>query len=167
MRNSLIAAGIILLLSSGAAADTWLCKQKDGSEVFSDSGSKGDCAKYYPKSELGKAAGGAMGQPNRPDYPDTFTQTPPANQTMPAPSRTRQAGEMTFEKFRMLSTGMTEGQVLAKVGSPSSRFVTSCILTAQVVTCPTIWTYLLGDGWTADLIFANGRLQKIDQTKTP
>lgn len=76
-------------------------------------------------------------------------------------------GEMTFEKFRMLSTGMTEGQVLTKVGSPASRFVTSCVLTNQTVTCPTIWTYLLADGWTADLTFAVGRLVDIKNTKTP
>src|SRR2546422_3065918 len=76
-------------------------------------------------------------------------------------------GEISFEKFRMLSTGMTERQVLAKVGPPSSRFVTSCILTPQIVTCPTIWTYLLGDGWTADLTFSTGRLVDIRNTKTP
>lgn len=76
-------------------------------------------------------------------------------------------GEMSFELFRMLSTGMTEGQVLAKAGPPASRFVTSCIITPPYVTCPTIWTYLMGDGWTADLTFNGGRLIDIRQTKTP
>ena len=80
---------------------------------------------------------------------------------------TIQAGQITFEQFRMLSTGMTEGQVLAKVGPPASRFVTSCILTQQMVTCPTIWTYIMADGWTGDLTFSAGRLVDIKNTKTP
>jgi hypothetical protein len=80
---------------------------------------------------------------------------------------TAQAGQITFEQFRMLSTGMTEGQVLAQVGSPDSRFVTSCILTQQMVTCPTIWTYIMPDGWTADLTFSAGRLVDIRNTKRP
>jgi hypothetical protein len=93
-----------------------------------------------------------------------------------AEERGRQAGQITFEQFRMLSTGMTEGQVLVKVGAPLSKVTLSCTATSEklspqdrvtTVTCPALWTYSLGDGWTGDLTFLSGRLVDIDNTKIP
>src|SRR5438876_7273541 len=62
MRTWIIAIGVSALLSASAGAETWICKQPDGTKVFSDSGSGPNCARYFPKSELGHAAGGAMGE---------------------------------------------------------------------------------------------------------
>lgn len=93
-----------------------------------------------------------------------------------AEERSRQPGAITFEQFRMLSTGMTEGQVLAKIGAPASQVTLSCTATSErlspqdrvtTVTCPTLWTYTMGDGWTGDLTFTSGRLVDIQNTKTP
>jgi len=173
MRTWMIAIGVSVLFSALAGAETWICKQPDGTEVFTDSGSGPNCTRYFPKSELGQAAGGAMGQPDREGY----SQPPTASEgRSPTEAGARQPGDITFEQFRMLSTGMTEGQVLAKIGPPASRITISCTATSEklspqdrttTVTCPTLWTYIMGDGWTADLTFSANRLVDIQSTKTP
>jgi hypothetical protein len=181
----MIAIGVTVLVSASAGAETWLCKQPDGSEVFSDSGSGPNCARYVPKSELGKAAGGAMGEPDREGagQPPTSPDARSLDGAGASVERVQQSGRITFEQFRMLSTGMTEGQVLAKIGAPLSQVTISCTATSQeltqrnqgttsqnqstTVTCPTLWTYTMGDGWTGDLTFAFGRLVDIQNTKTP
>ena len=93
-----------------------------------------------------------------------------------AEERGRQAGQITFEQFRMLSTGMTEGQVLVKIGAPLSKVTLSCTAASEklspqdrvtTVTCPALWTYGMGDGWTGDLTFVAGRLVDIQNTKIP
>jgi Protein of unknown function (DUF2845) len=185
MRTWMIAFGVSMLLSTSAGAEIWICKQPDGSEVFSDSSSGPDCVRYFPKRELGKAAGGAMGQPDRDGYsqPPTSPDARSQDDAGAAVERVQQPGQITFEQFRMLSTGMTEGQVLAKLGAPSSQVTLSCTATSQglterhqgttiqnestTVTCPTLWTYIMGDGWTGDLTFFEGQLVDIQNTKTP
>lgn len=37
-----------------------------------------------------------------------------------------QAGQISFEQFRMLSRGMTEGQVISKLGAPIAKTTISC-----------------------------------------
>jgi len=173
MRTWIIAIGVSALLSASAGAETWICKQPDGTKVFSDSGSGPNCARYFPKSELGHAAGGAMGEPEREGYSQPTTA--PEGRSL-TEAGTRQPGEITFEQFRMLSVGMTDGQVLAKIGAPASKITISCTATSEklspqdrttTVTCPTLWTYIMGDGWTADLTFSASRLVDIQTTKTP
>jgi hypothetical protein len=195
MRTLLIAAGMVLLSGSLASAETWSCKQPDGTDIITNAPIGGVCKPYVSEGTMSEVPdrqlqelrmmkpaerareierlrneqrlaqevlrdieAGGDGTGNRGGGGSTTT-SPRAIQ--------RQAGQVTFEQFRMLSTGMTEGQVLAKVGSPASRFVTSCVLTQQTVTCPTIWTYILADGWTADLTFSAGRRVDIRNTKTP
>jgi len=169
----MIAIGVSVLLSASAGAETWICKQPDGTEVFSDSGSGPNCTRYVPKSELGKSAGGAMGEPDREGY--SQPPTAPEGRSL-TEAGARQPGEITFEQFRMLSVGMTEGQVLAKIGAPASNFTFNYTATTEklspqdrttTVTCPTLWTYIMGDGWTADLTFSASRLVDIQSTKTP
>jgi len=63
MKRLLYVTVMSLLLSSQASAGMWICTQKDGTEVFSDSGTAGNCQPYEPQSQLGRAAGGTMGQP--------------------------------------------------------------------------------------------------------
>ena len=93
-----------------------------------------------------------------------------------AEERGRQAGQITFEQFRMLSTGMTEGQVLVKIGAPLSKVTLSCTAASEqlssqgrvtTITCPALWTYSMDDGWTGDLTFVSGRLVDIQNTKIP
>jgi hypothetical protein len=185
MRIWMIAFGVSALVSTSVGAETWICKQPDGSPVFSDSGSGPNCDRYFPKSELGKSAGGAMGQPDRDDYsqPPTAPDRRSLDDTGAAVERVQKPGQITFEQFRMLSTGMTAGQVIAKIGVPLSTFTIHCTTTSQeltqrkdgmtyqnestTVTCPTISTYSMEDGWTADLTFSEGRLVDIQSSKTP
>jgi hypothetical protein len=167
----MIACGASVLLNASAEAETWLCKQPDGSDLFSNYRNGTDCVQYFPKSELGKS--GAIRQPDRDSYPQAPIDPnarPRDDAAAPVP------GDITFEQFRMLSTGMTEGQVLAKIGTPASKATLACMATNErlspqdrvtTVTCPSLWTYTMSDGWTADLTFASGRLVDIQNTKTP
>ncbi len=194
MRTLLIAAAV-LLWSAPAGSETFICKQPDGSEIMTNAPTGGICRPYVFGGTMSEVPDREMQRQRmlKPSERAREIEEAPAklreaqevlrdieaggdgtgrrggggSSTTAPRSVQRQAGQVSFEQFRMLSTGMTEGQVLAKVGSPASRFVTSCIVTAQMVTCPTIWTYLLGDGWTADLTFSAGRLTDIRNTKTP
>lgn len=195
MRSLLIAAGMVLLYGVPAGAETLSCKQPDGSEIITNAPTGGVCKpyvsegtmNYLPDLELQRRRMLKPGERAKEieQAPQKLREAKEALRDLDAGgdgtggrgsrgsattiplSGQRQPGQLTFEQFRILSTGMTEGQVLAKVGSPASQFTTSCVLTYRTVTCPTIWTYLLGDGWTADLTFSAGRLVDIRNTKTP
>ena len=82
-------------------------------------------------------------------------------------------GQITFEQFRMLSRGMTEGQVLSKLGNPIARTTLSCTGetskgpagSTTTVVCPQLWTYTMPEGWTADITFIAGRLTEFNNSK--
>lgn len=74
-------------------------------------------------------------------------------------------GQITFEQFRMLGRGMTEGQVLMKLGSPIVSSTISCQLSNRVVVCPVRWTYAMPDGWVADLVFISGQLSEFNNSR--
>ena len=84
-----------------------------------------------------------------------------------------QPGQITFEQFRMLTRGWTEGQVLSKLGQPMNRTTLSCTGersqgsagSTTTVVCPVLWTYTMPDGWTADLTFLAGRLAEFNNSK--
>lgn len=84
-----------------------------------------------------------------------------------------QAGQISFEQFRMLARGMTEGQVLIKLGQPINKTTLSCTEershgpagSTTTVVCPVLWTYAMPDGWIADLTFLAGRLTEFNNSK--
>ncbi len=153
----------IILAAPTAQAETWLCKQKDGTEIFSNTGSGTECKKYEPTSELGRIPGGVMSQPDR----DRASGEQPRMRSLKSDQdrQVRQPGEITFQQFRMLARGLTEGQVLSKLGSPISRTVLSCTLQNRTVVCPERWTYTMPDGWTADLTFIAGQLSEYNNSR--
>jgi hypothetical protein len=164
---SLVLSAIWFIGPGPAEAQTWLCKQADGTEVFTNTQEQG-CTRYEPKSELGRSVGGAMGQPDRDDYPSQ-----PAAPSAEVQAQAQTAGQITFEQFRMLSRGMTEGQVLSKLGSPISKTTLSCTAeksqgqagSTTTVVCPILWTYTMPEGWVADLTFIAGRLAESNNSK--
>lgn len=60
---------------------------------------------------------------------------------------------MTFETFRLLSTGQREFDVLALAGEP------------EIKTGAGVWLYRRDDGTLVGLVFVQGRLTRIDETK--
>ncbi|HZD12775.1 MAG TPA: hypothetical protein VE177_04565, partial [Candidatus Binatus sp.] len=174
----------LLFLVTSVRGETWKCKQNDGTEVFTNTQGV-NCTPYEPASELGKSAGGEMGQPNRGDYPETAPD-PQGSTQQQSTTVLPQPGIISFEQFRMLGQGLTEGQVLLKLGPPISSTTIACVLsgteqrtrqrlgpttqteitqqqTAQ--TCPTMWTYAMPDGWIASLTFVSGYLTDITNSR--
>jgi hypothetical protein len=78
---------------------------------------------------------------------------------------------MTFEDFRMISTGASQGDVLAYVGPPSYRDTTNCFAQRTPATinvaCREIWTYRMEDKWVAVLEFVGGSLNSIQNKRLP
>jgi hypothetical protein len=73
----------------------------------------------------------------------------------------RAPGNIDFEKFRMLSEGMTESDVLALAGSPGSEYSANCSPSLFPVACPKYWTYTYGDNWTVSVTLLDGRVIRI------
>ena len=95
---------------------------------------------------------------------------------LPAQSAdTPEPGQITFEQFRMLTRGMTEGQVLSKLGTPITHTTLTCTAettkgpdgSTTTLVCPVLWTYAMPEGWTADLTFIAGRLAEFNNSKRP
>ena len=63
-------------------------------------------------------------------------------------------GELEFEKFRMLSTGMTEAEVLTRTGNPKHIF--------RYGNNVQHWVYTTEDEWLIEITFTSGRVANID-----
>jgi hypothetical protein len=68
-------------------------------------------------------------------------------------------GKMDFEAFRLITTGMTQAEVLSRAGKPFHTEFLGCGHSVPVPWCPvgcvfcqTRWDYL-GDGYSEDWIF--------------
>jgi hypothetical protein len=64
-----------------------------------------------------------------------------------------EAKTITFEQFRMLSTGMSEAEILATAGQPFDRNSQGG------------WIYFRDDGYVVTLTFVSGKVFRIDDTK--
>lgn len=71
----------------------------------------------------------------------------------------RAFGKMDFETFRVITTGMTQTEVLSRAGRPFHKEFLGCGHSIPVPWCPvgcvfcqTRWDYL-GDGYSEDWIF--------------
>jgi hypothetical protein len=84
----------------------------------------------------------------------------------PAPMRGG-AGEIDFEKFRMLSEGMTESDVVALAGSPGSEYSANCSPSLIPVSCPKYWVYTYGGNWTVLVTIRDGRVISVTNDRHP
>jgi hypothetical protein len=165
----LMIGGVVLFMLAmfvpDAHATTFVCKQM-GHEIFTDK-KAADCAPYEPTSELGRVTTAeAMLSPS----PSSSAAEPSVEARL---QETSKPGETSFDKFKNVTAGMTESQVLATVGPPDSEFTFSCAattpskVTPQETRCPKMWTYNLRDGWTGDLMIDAGRGRGITSSKDP
>ena len=75
----------------------------------------------------------------------------------------RPRGSIEFEKFRLLSLGMSEGEVISLAGEPAYKYALSCDLSITPgASCPKRWVYNYSDNWVAELTILGGRVLNIN-----
>ena len=193
MRPLLLVAGMVLLSAAPAGAETFICKQPDGSETMTNAPTGGICKPYISEGTMNEVPDREL-QRQRMLKPEER-----AREIEEAPAKLKKAqevlrdleeggdgtgsrarsgssttvprsapippGQISFEQFRMLNRGMTDGQVLAKIGSPMSRSVLSCVVQTRTLVCPERWTYGMEDGWVASLVFIAGQLSEFSNAR--
>jgi hypothetical protein len=155
-----------LLTATSADAETWFCLQKDGSPFYTDRPLSGlRCQLYTPPtafSPYGPAPGHTLPYGSQIPGP-----TPPAAMAPSAKADPDEGGNIDFEKFRMLSEGMAESDVLAVAGSPGSEYSANCTPSLIPTPCPKYWTYTYGDNWTVSVTLRDGRVIRITNDRHP
>jgi len=157
-----------LLTATSAEADIWLCLQKDGSLFYTDKPPYGlQCQLYAPPLAVipyDPAPGHTL--PYGSALPGPI---PPAAMAPSAKAGSKEGapGKIDFEKFRMLSEGMTESDVLALAGSPGSEYSANCSPSLIPVACPKYWIYTYGDNWTVSVTLRDGRVIAITNDRHP
>ncbi len=73
----------------------------------------------------------------------------------PSDGKPRPRGEIDFEKFRMLDTGMTQAEIMARVGDPKQIF--------RIGHNVERWVYTTDDEWLIEITFTSGRVANIDR----
>jgi hypothetical protein len=75
----------------------------------------------------------------------------------PSESRAKDGGhEISFEVMRMLSTGMTKGEVISHAGPPRHMFKRTRAAT---------WVYSTADHWIIELTFGGERVSHINWSR--
>jgi hypothetical protein len=77
-------------------------------------------------------------------------------------------GTITFEKFRLLSTGMNEGEVRGVAGEPAYTYKLTCDVSITLgVSCPRRWVYNYEEKWVAELTIIDGRVTNVTNYRRP
>lgn len=135
--------------------EMWRCTRPDGSEIYTNkSGAGEDCKEYVPAARLGVLPPGAT-----PTVPPMEGGAPLEQRLAPAaserrPDERRGPGQISFETFRMLDTGMTETEVLVRAGPPRHTF--------RLSIGTVVWAYL-NDDWVVEVTFSGGRVADISR----
>ncbi|MBI3809835.1 MAG: hypothetical protein HY284_05175 [Nitrospirae bacterium] len=137
-----------------AAEQLWLCHQQDGSEIYTtDPSALKNCKQYTPPSGLTTAP--ELDRDRRPadeDYPRKSYKKAPAGERH-SEEKPKPKGDVDFETFRMLSTGMTEAEILTRAGSPKYIF--------RIGYNVQRWVYTEAE-WLIEVTFTGGRVANID-----
>lgn len=182
----LMGLSLFLLSSLPARAEVYRCLQKDGVEIFTDKATEGrECRKYALTSELIPASLEEK-EPSAIPQPNEVNTRPP---TSSVSEEARAPGAIDFEKFRMISQGMSEGEVIGLAGPPAHQYNVACdlsVTTPLVVPsvpphagtnplviapppCPRRWVYTYGDDnrWTVEVTFVGGRMTDVNNFRRP
>ena len=148
-----LSAGLLFSPPSQAAEQLWLCHQQDGSEIYTtDPGALKDCKQYTPPAGITQAPDLDKDRTFR-DQPRKSYEKSPARERR-SEDRPKPKGEIDFEKFRMLDTGMTEAEIITRVGSPKHVFRFGRNIER--------WVYTTPDEWLVEVTFLSGRAANID-----
>src|SRR5256712_13080961 len=109
----------------------WLCTQQGGEETYTTRNEGQECPKYEPKAKLviKSKETGSLSEPvpavnEDPVSPGIDRHEPPVR---------RLPGEISFETYRMLSTGTSEAEILTRAGHPRYTF--------RIPSAPWVWGY--------------------------
>ncbi len=179
-------AALALPVSAQAEPELWACTRADGSTMFTNQATtQAGCRAYTVRSELGylkRAAEPAAVKPDAPKPPESKAPAQPALPPItinivvsppPSPPPRMESGpavgEIPFEVARMLSTGMTEAEVLRRAGYPQTTMIGSSYSFGFPYSFWPIFganrfVYSSGD-WIVELTFGGGRVVSINETR--
>jgi len=130
----------------------WLCKQPGGEDTYTNRNEGRDCKKYEPKAKL-SIKSKETGSPTEPVPAVHGYPVSPGIDRHDPPVR-RLPGEISFETYRMLSTGTTEAEILTRAGQPRYTF--------RIARGTWVWVYL-NDEWLVEVTFSGGRVANISR----
>ena len=147
--------GLLWAVAVHAAEPLWLCHQQDGSTIYTTNPTYSGCKEFTP------SAGGLTTRPepdqDRPpaeeSRPHKYYEKHPANERR-SEDKPKPKGEIGFEKFRMLDTGMTQAEILTRAGDPKHVFRFGRNIER--------WVYATPDEWLIEVTFTSGRVANID-----
>ncbi len=156
---SLVAVSAWLLGASPSLADEqlWLCRQQDGSALYTTNPAYSRNCKEFTPSAGGLTTMPEPGQghpPSENGQPHKYYEKHPANERQ-SEEKPKPKGEIDFEKFRMLDTGMTQAEILTRVGDPKHVFRFGRNIER--------WVYTTEDEWLIEITFTSGRVANIDR----
>ena len=77
-------------------------------------------------------------------------------------------GTISFEKFHLLSAGMSEGEVLGIAGVPAYTYKLTCDVSLTLgVSCPKRWVFNYEDKWAVELTIIDGRVINVTNYRLP
>jgi len=77
-------------------------------------------------------------------------------------------GAISFEKFRLLSVGMNEGEVLGIAGEPAYTYKLTCDVSITLgASCPKRWVFNYDDNWAVELTIIGGRVINVTNYRLP
>jgi hypothetical protein len=154
-----VIGAVILVVGSAWAfqdqswgAELWRCVHPDGTEIFTNkTEALSNCQEYDPKSVL-RVLPAPKDNPTIAEgqYPEPARR----RSRIEPPEERRQPGQISFETFRMLSTGMTETEILERAGAPKHRF--------RLSLGTVVWAYA-NDDWIVEITFSGGRAAEINR----
>jgi outer membrane protein assembly factor BamE (lipoprotein component of BamABCDE complex) len=154
---SLVTVGLWLLGASPvrAADQLWLCQQHDGSALYTTNPTPSENCKEFtpssgglttmPESDQGR-------QPSEKSQPHKYFEKSAVKERTQE-EKPKPQGELEFEKYRMLDTGMTEAQVLTLAGNPKHVFRFGRNIER--------WVYTEAD-WLIEITFTSGSVANIN-----
>ena len=151
-----VTAGLLWAAPSQAAEPLWLCKQQDGSTIYTTNLTYSGCKEFTPSSG-GLTTMPEPGQgrpPSEESQPHQYYEKHPARERQ-SEDKPKPKGEIDFEKFRMLDTGMTQAEILTRVGNPKHVFRFGRNIER--------WVYTTEDEWLIEITFTSGRVANIDR----
>jgi hypothetical protein len=81
---------------------------------------------------------------------------PPVYESHSRPSKGSPRQEMSFETLRMLSTGMTQAEVLSRAGAPRQRFQNRGTQR---------WIYTTSENWIVEVVFSGNTVIEINWSR--
>jgi len=129
------------------------CTGPDGTFVYTNAATSGwsKCVSYESRVELGFVSG------KGPVEQSSLYRSAPEKPAKPTFASTRAVPkEVSFETFRMLSTGMSKAEVLRLAGSPRHEFKNKGT---------NRWVYDATDRWVVEIVFSGNKVAAIDWTR--